>query len=82
MRSLIVLFFFMFLYFSFKQGMYSTVNSRNVSFQNKLIVLSMHLSEDEIKHLKAQWVQMKSSDDYKQIIRAISDYETKYKITK
>ncbi len=82
MKMVIAISFLLFLYFCFKQGMYSVVNAKNVSFQNKLIVLSVHLSEDEIKQLKAKWVLMKSSDDYKQIIRAISDYETKYKIAK
>ena len=72
-----VLFYF---YLAFQQGIYSQVNLKNVSFQNRLTILSVHLSDNEIKQLKAKWVQMKSADDYKQIMNSIADYDKKYNV--
>lgn len=79
-KLVITISFLMFLYFSFKQGIYSEVNLNNVSFQNNLTVLSVHLSDNEIKQLRANWVQMKSADDYKQIKTTIADYYKKYNL--
>ena len=52
----------------------------NVEFQNKLTVLAVHLSDNEIKILRAKWVKMKSIYDYKQIDKVIADYYKKYKL--
>jgi len=72
-----VLFYF---FLAFKQSLYSEVNFKNVSFQNRLIVLSVHLSDNEIKQLRAKWVQMKSADDYKQIMNSIAAYNKTYNV--
>jgi len=61
-----------------KQGINSAVNSMNVSFQNELTVLSVHLSDTDIKKLRANWVQMKSADDYRKIISEIADCHKKF----
>jgi hypothetical protein len=76
----IIISLFFYLYLAIQQGIYSQVNVKNVSFQNKLTVLSVHLSDNEIKQLRAKWVQMKSADDYKQIMNSIADYDKKYNV--
>lgn len=81
-NSVIAISFLVFLGLIIQQAIYSQVNFKNVSFQNRLIVLSVHLSEDKIKQLKAKWVQMKSFDDYKQLIDEISKHEKKFNVTK
>lgn len=79
-KLMLIIGVFLFFFFSFKQGIYSEVNRVNVAFQNKLTVLSIHLSDNEIKELRARWVKMKSIYDYKQINETITDYYKKYKL--
>ena len=79
-KSLIAMVALALVYFWGGQVISSLVNSMNVSFQNSLTVLSVHLSDNEIKQLRAKWVQMQSADDFKQIKNAIADYSKKYNI--
>ena len=66
-----------FLVFTFKQGINSEINTMNVSFQNDLTILSVNLSDTEIRTLRANWIQMKSLDDYIKIKTEIAGYYKK-----
>jgi hypothetical protein len=71
---------FIFLFFAFNYGMYSQINRENVTFRNQLTVLSVHVVDNDIKKLKAEWVQMKSVDDYNRIHKTMTDYYKKYNL--
>lgn len=80
MGVVVTVVFLTFLYYSFMQSTYTAVKSRNIAFRNRLTVLSLHLSDNEIKQLKAKWVQMKSAHDYEQVNKVIAYYFIKYNI--
>jgi len=58
----------------------SIANRYNTRFKNNVTVLSMHLSDLEIKQLRANWVQMKTKKDYQEIKKKIDAYYKKLDI--
>jgi len=58
----------------------SIANTYNVKFGNNVTVLSVHLSDLEIKQLRANWVQMKTKKDYQEIKKQIDAYNKKFDI--
>ena len=55
-------------------------NTYNVRFRNDLTVLSVYLSDAEIKQLRANWVQMKTKKDYLEVKNQIDAYYKKFGI--
>lgn len=79
-KPMIVVVILSLLYFSVQQGIFLRVNSENLSFNNKLTVLSVYLSDNDIKQMKSKWVQMKSYNDFKKLKKEIDDYNKKFNI--
>ncbi len=60
----------------------SIANTYNVKFRNNVTVLSVYLSDLEIKQLRANWVQMQTKKDYQEIKKQIDAYYKKFDIKK
>jgi len=75
MRGGIVFTLIFFIFMAWDINVSKIANRLNDSFQSKLVILSVYANDIEIKKLRAEWVQMKSAQDYKKIMATISEYE-------
>lgn len=63
-----------------RYSMVSIANDRNTKFKNRITVLSVYLSDLEIKRLKAEWTQMRTNNDFNKIGKTIDEYYQKLNI--